>query len=283
MLPEIAPKSKQTHLFGESTIKDRRINKRMMINQSASPTIASSIDINSQLKLSRNRITNRRKTKENTPHRSRDYQSRNGMIKAAKSAKVTKKFLKLPYVRNRSVHDYAIDETVGSRDRNRISHNQSLIDGFTKHIHRLRDSKLIRNGNSLEVVERRSPKISKKTKRLKNKNNIKIINQNEAKIRKNRDDYLLQRRIDRENNPDKSFKRRHWWNNMMREELNELDYYVVSLKAKEKSRKALLKENLVLESFSEKERIDHNKEVDQMLIDSLQAKIKLINGLTSSK
>ena len=151
------------------------------------------------------------------------------------------------------------------------------------YIYSIVPSKLIRNFNSLEVVNTRSSKTNKKIERLKNTNNIKIINQNKAKSRKNRDDYLLQRRIDRENNPDKSFKRRHWWNNMMREELNELDYYVVSLKAKEKTRKALVKENLVLDSFSEKERIAHNKEVDQMLIDSLQAKIKLINGLTSSK
>jgi hypothetical protein len=80
ILPEIGKNYKSPHIYEESTVKDRRTK----LNQSASPTglstndvtiindIKNSLkqkkkrylkkDLNSQLKLSRNNISNRRKT-----------------------------------------------------------------------------------------------------------------------------------------------------------------------------------------------------------------------------
>lgn len=177
---------------------------------------------------------------------------------------------------------YTIKTTISARENPNYSHNRSAIDDYTKHIYRVRERKIIRNGQSFEIPKSRSTQSMKKRKNLIN-NNIKIVNQSDEKRKKNNDDYLLQRRIEREIHPDRNFKKRHWLNISMGEDLNEKDYYMVSLKAKEKSRKALIKEERILESFSQKERIEHNREVDQMLIDSLKAKIKLINGLTPDK
>lgn len=277
----------------------------MKLNQSASPTVLSTNDmtiindiknnlkhkkkrylkkdLNSQLKLSRNNLSNRRKTEGNSPPRLRNAaQSRNTVDKIS-SAQVTSKFGKLPFVGTKSSHVYTIETTISARENPNYSQNRSVIDGFTKHIYRVRERKIIRKGESFEIPKSRSTQGVNKRKKLLNKNNIKIVNQSDEKRKKNSDDYLLQRRIEREIHPDKNFNKRHWWNIMMREDINEKDYYMVSLKAKEKSRKALMKEERILESFSEKERIEHNKEVDQMLIDSLKAKIKLINGLTPDK
>mmetsp|Transcript_25722 Transcript_25722/g.22824 ORF Transcript_25722/g.22824 Transcript_25722/m.22824 type:complete len:96 (+) Transcript_25722:282-569(+) len=93
------------------------------------------------------------------------------------------------------------------------------------------------------------------------------------------EDYLLQKRIQREINPEKHYKRRHYWNMSLRED-SEGDFYQINYKAKEVTRKAIQKEERVLESFSEKERMEYNNEVDKMLIESLNAKIKLLNNIS---
>ena len=153
-------------------------------------------------------------------------------------------------------------------------YSQDGIHGFSKHVTRHRD-KL--NATPVNIME--APRKKSKSRNSKVKNNIKIINQS-AEIKKSKiDDYLLKKRIERENYPEKSFKRRHWWNMSLRENCTDEDYFKMHYKAQEVARKALLKEQRVLESFSEKEKMEHNIEIDKMLIDSLKAKIQLINNL----
>ena len=116
-------------------------------------------------------------------------------------------------------------------------------------------------------------------KRIENKKNLKIIN-NTRNLYNNTDDYLLQRRIEREANPSKFWKRKSYWNMSLREHNQDEDFYKINLKAKEVTRKALIKEDRILESDSEQFRMQQNNEVDKMLIDSLKAKIKLLNNLS---
>ena len=92
------------------------------------------------------------------------------------------------------------------------------------------------------------------------------------------EDYLLKKRIEREQDPESHYKRRHYWNMSMREN-SEGDFYKIHQRAKEVSRQALIKENRILDTFSEQEKMEYNNEVDKMLIDSLKAKIKLLNNL----
>lgn len=110
-------------------------------------------------------------------------------------------------------------------------------------------------------------------------NNIRIAKNNTFEGKPMMNDYLLQKRIERMNNPKKSMRKDNWWKKSVREDLTDEDYFLMHQKAREISRKALIKENRILDNLSEKERLQKNNEVDRMLISSLHAKLELIQGL----
>jgi hypothetical protein len=57
------------------------------------------------------------------------------------------------------------------------------------------------------------------------------------------------------------------------------DLHVVNWRAKEMTRKAMQKEERIMDNITETDKIKKNNEVDEMLIDSLKAKIKILDGL----
>ena len=65
----------------------------------------------------------------------------------------------------------------------------------------------------------------------------------------------------------------------LREDSTDEDYFKMHFKAQLIAHKALMKEKHILDHISEKEKMEQNNEIDKMLINSLKAKIKLINGL----
>ena len=139
----------------------------------------------------------------------------------------------------------------------------------------LQEIELNKNITHFESVEQ-IPKNSRNTKI----SNFRIVdNTFDVRRRNKKDDYLLQKRIEREINPDKAFKRRNWWNMSLREDYNDEDYLKMYFKAQLISHKALEKEKRILEHISDKEKIEQNKEIDKMLMNSLKAKLELINGL----
>lgn len=124
----------------------------------------------------------------------------------------------------------------------------------------------------------RSSSLRKDIRRIRLNNNINIINQSVEKP-KHQHDYLLHKRIERAKDPEKAFKRRHYWNMSLREDCKDDDYIMMHLKAQEVARKALVKEEYIMKTLDEKDKMEQNNEIDKMLIDSLKAKIKLINDL----
>lgn len=64
-------------------------------------------------------------------------------------------------------------------------------------------------------------------------------------------------------------------------ENEQMDFYKIHNRAKEVTRKALQIEDRILENQTEKEKLHQSNEVDTMLIDSLKAKILLLNKLSS--
>ena len=131
------------------------------------------------------------------------------------------------------------------------------------------------NISAVESMDR----IRKMKSRNNQSENIKIIGNTYNKHISRPDDYLLQKRIEREQYPDKSFKRRNWWNMSLRENYTDEDYFKMQFKAQLIARKALIKEKHILENISDRDRMEQNNEIDKMLINSLKAKIELINGL----
>jgi len=159
-------------------------------------------------------------------------------------------------------------------------HTFERINGFGKHISRCRDKELPNEGHHFSKI------IKKKRKKFTHRNNLHIVNksvENYAKPKnlqlKKHDDYLLKRRIEREIHPIRAEKRLNYWNINLKEDYNEEDYYQMAFQAQERTRKALEKEHRILETYTEKEKLKYNNEVDKMLIDSLQAKIKIINQI----
>lgn len=147
------------------------------------------------------------------------------------------------------------------------------VNGFNQHVNR---NRRIKKNINFDSVEHRSKPNSRNNKL----SNYKIVeNTFDVRRRKKKDDYLLQRRIEREINPDKAFKRRNWWNMSLREDYNDDDYLKMYFKAQLISHKALEKEKRILDHISDKEKVEQIKEIDKMLMNSLKAKLELINGL----
>ena len=65
----------------------------------------------------------------------------------------------------------------------------------------------------------------------------------------------------------------------LREDYNDDDYLKMYFKAQLISHKALEKEKRILDHISDKEKVEQIKEIDKMLMNSLKAKLELINGL----
>lgn len=169
-------------------------------------------------------------------------------------------------------------------------HKFDPVNGFIKHVVRNRAKKIIKQQLSQDEIDNNLPitpiMYSKSSKsRNVNPNSSSKISKTEAVSYAERrkqtfeNDYLFKKRVERELNPERHFKRRNFWNISLKENFDDEDYFIKHFKAQEVQRKALAKEKRVLESLSEKEKLEQNNEIDKMLLRSLKAKLELINGL----
>lgn len=155
-----------------------------------------------------------------------------------------------------------------------------FIHGYNKHVTRNRTKQLVASEDNHAMPRNKKKAKSRNTGNMKNNYSVMKYSSITYDSRKKKyDDYLLKKRIEREVNPEKSFQRRNWWNMSLRENYTDEDYYKMHLKAQMIARKALNKEKRIMENISEKERLEQISEIDRMLINSLKAKIELINGL----
>lgn len=248
-------------------------------------------NLNKEFKANRIKsIKNRRFTESNLSTKTKTSIRRNDKTPATQisSAQVTSKFNIMPNSQKAGIEQTpkkskisdlnSIENEILSESYNNTDYKgntDNTINGYSKHISRNLFKESAKSGDHAKVVKQRK---KRKSRNIENKSNIKIINNSYDKLDP-KNDYLLQKRIEREINPERFVKRSNKWNMSLREDCTDDDYYMMHFKAQQVARKALIKESYILESFDEKEKMERNNEIDKMLINSLKAKIKLINDL----
>ncbi|CAI2385670.1 unnamed protein product [Moneuplotes crassus] len=171
-----------------------------------------------------------------------------------------------------------------SRVNKNLDQSLNQSSGYRKIKKRNKKRKVTQNGPVLLIDDNRS------SNRLNSKTRIKIFKTNKdisfssskyPNFHNESYDYLLHRRIERETKPSNRWKKRNKCNISIRGIDYDDDFYKVQQRAREVTRKAMQIEGRILENQSEKEKMEQSHEVDTMLLDSLKAKISLLNQLSS--
>ncbi|CAI2358803.1 unnamed protein product [Moneuplotes crassus] len=276
------PKSRNKGAAGGFKMRSMKI--RLTANKSASPSKNTPVgqgdftrlryklskkkrkinkDLSSQMSYSRNSFDQRRKLqKSHTPniYVENAYIAQKSM-ENIKSGKVSRRIMNNPVLTRSHTNEKPPRATKFNsyRDVEHLGRSLKRDSGYNKFLKRLSNRRVKPTKTSVQTSA------SKRSLHVKN-NGIDTC------------DYLLQRRIEREIKPTSRWKLR---NKCLRECGKNFDFYKIHHKAKEVTRKALLIEERILENQSEQEKMKQTHEVDTMLIDSLKAKIALLNNLSS--